>query len=73
MSLGECNYMEEAFQKLKERGWYPGEFKTSHIAEEEILLFEEKHKVALPSLYNAFLTSYQLPGIECSAKSKNFI
>ncbi|MDE7319314.1 MAG: SMI1/KNR4 family protein [Lachnospiraceae bacterium] len=58
----EKEFIERAFQKLKERGWFPGqEFEPSTITEQEIAAFEQKHQVTLPSLYKAFLTSYRLP------------
>ena len=58
----EREFVKGAFQKLKERGWFPGqEFEPSTITEEEIAAFERKHQVKLPSLYKTFLMSYWLP------------
>ena len=37
-------FVKHAFEKLKERGWFPGEeFRPSTITEEEIAAFEEQH------------------------------
>lgn len=58
----EKEFIKQAFQKLKERGWFPGqEFEPSTITEQEIAVFEQEHQVVLPSLYKAFLTSFRLP------------
>lgn len=58
----EKEFVKQAFQKLKERGWFSGkEFEPSTITEQEIAAFEKKHQVTLPSLYKAFLTSFRLP------------
>lgn len=58
----EKDFMEQAFWKLKERGWFLGEeFEKSAITEQEIAVFEQEHQVVLPSLYKAFLTSRRLP------------
>lgn len=58
----EREFVDGAFQKLKERGWFPGEeFERSAISEEEIAAFEQEHQVKLPSLYRTFLTSFRLP------------
>ena len=52
----EREFVEGAFQKLKERGWFPGEeFEPSTITEQEIAAFEQMHQVKLPSLYKTFL------------------
>ena len=63
MSLQEeRNFIEKAFQKLRERGWFPGEeWKPSAITGQEIAAFEREHQVVLPSLYKTFLTSFWLP------------
>ena len=54
-------FVKHAFEKLKERGWFPGEeFRPSTITEEEIAAFEEQHQVKLPTLYKAYLTSMLL-------------
>ncbi|MDE7272745.1 MAG: SMI1/KNR4 family protein [Lachnospiraceae bacterium] len=59
------DFITQAFQRLKERGWFPEqEFEHSSITEEEIAAFEQQHQVTLPSLYKAFLTSYRLPWTE---------
>lgn len=58
----EKEFITGAFQKLKERGWFPGEeFEPSTITEQEIAAFEQEHQVTLPSLYKTFLTSFSLP------------
>lgn len=58
----EKEFITGAFQKLKERGWFPGEeFEQSAITEQEIAAFEQEHQVKLPSLYKTFLTSLRLP------------
>lgn len=58
----EREFVKQAFLKLKERGWFPGqELEVSTITEQEIADFEQEHQVKLPSLYKAFLTSYHLP------------
>lgn len=55
-------FVTGACQKLKGRGWFPGEeFEPSGITEREISEFEQEHQVTLPSLYKAFLTSFRLP------------
>lgn len=61
-SREEKEFISGAFQKLKERGWFPGEkFEPSAITEQEIAAFEQKHRVRLPSLYKTFLTSFRFP------------
>lgn len=63
----EKEFVKQAFQKLKERGWFPEqELKPSTITEQEIAAFEQEHQVTLPSLYKAFLTSYRLPQSDCN-------
>lgn len=63
----EREFVKGAFQKLKERGWFPGqEFEPSTITEEEITTFEWKHQVKLPSMYKTFLTSLWLPDHDCN-------
>lgn len=58
----EKEFVIGACQKLKERGWFPGEqFEPSTITEEEISAFEREHQANLPSLYRTFLTSFRLP------------
>lgn len=62
ISQEDKDFMEHAFQKLKERGWFPEDkFEKSAITEEEIAAFEQEHQVTLPSLYKVFLTAYRLP------------
>lgn len=57
----EKDFIEQAFRKLMERGWLSEqEFTASAITEEEIAAFEREHKVTLPPLYKAFLTSRYL-------------
>ena len=52
-------FIEQAVQNLRERGWISeGDLTPSSITEEEIKAFEKKHQITLPSLYRAFLTSY---------------
>lgn len=64
----EREFITGAFQKLKERGWFPGvEFEPSAITEQEIAGFEQERQVKLPSIYKAFLTSFQLPENECNS------
>lgn len=61
----EKEFISGAFQKLKERGWFPCEkFEPSTITEQEIATFEQKHQVKLPSLYKTFLTLLCLPQAE---------
>lgn len=58
----EKEFVAGAFQKLKERGWFPGEeLVPSPITEQEIAAFEQEHQVTLPSLYKTYLTSFCLP------------
>lgn len=58
----EKEFVAGAFQKLKERGWFPdAEFEQSAITAQEIAAFEQEHQVQLPSLYKTFLTSFCLP------------
>ena len=55
-------FIEQAVQNLRERGWISeGDLTPSSITEEEIKAFEKKHQITLPSLYRAFLTSYCFP------------
>ncbi len=62
----ERDFVTGAFQKLKERSWFPGKtFEPSAITEQEIAAFEQAHQVKLPSLYKTFLTSFLLPADEC--------
>lgn len=64
----EAEFVEQAFEKLKERGWFADqELERSTVTEEEIAAFEAKHQVTLPSLYKAYLMSYRIPdrGISC--------
>ena len=61
----EKEFIEQAFRKLKERGWFADqELERSTVTEEEIAAFEAKHQVTLPSLYKAYLTSYRIPDRE---------
>ena len=51
----EKEFIEKAFQKLKERGWLPGqELEPSAITELETAAFEQQYQVTLPSLYKTF-------------------
>ena len=72
----EKEFVEQAFGKLMERGWFPGQkLERSTIIGQEIAAFEQAHKVILPSLYKAYLTSYRLPRNDfhsiCSIIEKN--
>lgn len=61
----ETEFVEQAFQKLKKRGWFADqELERSTVTEEEIAAFEAKHQVMLPSLYKAYLMSYRIPDRE---------
>ncbi len=61
-SQEEKEFVAGAFQRLKERGWFPGEeFEPSSISGQEIAAFEQEHQVRLPSLYKTFLRSFWLP------------
>lgn len=54
-------FVKQAFQTLKERGWFAktGLVPTG-VTEREIAAFEEKYHIKLPSLYKAFLQSYEM-------------
>lgn len=72
----EKEFVEQAFGKLMERGWFPGQkLERSTIIGQEIAAFEQAHKVILPSLYKAYLTSYRFPRNDfhsiCSIIEKN--
>lgn len=55
-------FVEQAFQKLKARGWFAEqELERSTVTEEEIAAFEAKHQVTLTSLYKAYLMSFRIP------------
>lgn len=61
----EAEFVEQAFEKLKERGWFADQgLERSTVTEEEIAAFEAKHQVTLPSLYKAYLMSYRIPDRE---------
>ena len=51
-------FIEQAFQKLYKRGWLAG-LAPSAITEADIAKFERKHRIKLPELFKAYLTSYQ--------------
>lgn len=57
----EKGFVERAFQTLKERGWFSqtGLVPTG-VTDEEIAGFEEEYQIKIPSLYRAFLKSYQM-------------
>ena len=60
----EKEFIEQAFRKLKERGWFADqELERSTVTEEEIAAFEAKHQVTLPSLYKAYLMSKHIMSI----------
>lgn len=52
-------FIEQAFQKCKERGWL-SELIPSVITEEQIKDFEKRYDLTLPQMYKAFLTTYQI-------------
>ncbi len=58
--MEEEKIVKEAFENCMKRGWLQ-DLIPSTITNQEIADFEEKYQVKLPSLYKAFLTSYQLP------------
>ena len=61
----ETEFVEQAFQKLKERGWFADQkLERSAVTEEEIAAFEARHQVTLPSLYKVYLMSYRIPDWE---------
>lgn len=61
----EAEFVEQAFERLKERGWFADQkLERSTVTEEEIAAFEVKHQVTLPSLYKAYLMSYRIPDRE---------
>lgn len=58
----ETEFVEQAFQKLRERGWLADQaLERSAVTEKEIAAFEARHQVTLPSLYKAYLMSYRIP------------
>ncbi len=58
----EIEFVERAFQKLRERGWLADQaLERSAVTEKEIAAFEARHQVTLPSLYKAYLMSYRIP------------
>lgn len=58
----ETEFVEQAFQKLKGRGWFADQkLERSAVTEEDIASFEARHQVTLPSLYKAYLMSYRIP------------
>ncbi len=54
-------FVKQAFQKLKERGWFSktGLVPTG-VTDGEIAAFEAKYQIRLPSLYKAFLQAYEM-------------
>ena len=55
-------FVETAFQKLIERGWVLSEQLTpSPNTEQDITAFEQKYHIQIPTMYRAFLLSYQYP------------
>lgn len=54
-------FVEYAFQRMKERGWFSqtGLVPTG-VTDGEIAAFEEEYQIKLPSLYKAFLQSYEI-------------
>ena len=58
----EIEFVERAFQKLRERGWLADQaLERSAVTEKEIAAFEARHQVTLPSLYKVYLMSYRIP------------
>lgn len=56
----EKEFIEQAFQTLKERGWLPEPLEPTGITDQIIAAFEETYQIKLPSLYKAFLQSYKM-------------
>ena len=57
----EKEFIEQAFQTLKERGWLSNpDLVPTGVTDSEIAVFEEKYQIKLPSLYKAFLQSYKM-------------
>lgn len=57
----EKEFVEQAFQKLKERGWFSKTgLVSTEVTDQEIDAFEEEFQIKIPSLYRAFLKSYQM-------------
>lgn len=56
------DYVEAAFRRLRERGWYADEeLVPSTITEADIAAFEARHNIRLPALYRAYLRSWRRP------------
>jgi len=57
----EKEFVEQAFQALKKRGWFAKTgLVSTGVTDQEIVAFEEKYQIELPSLYKAFLQSYKM-------------
>ena len=56
----ETEFVEQAFQKLRERGWLSGPPEPTGISCQAIAAFEETYQIKLPSLYKAFLQSCKM-------------
>ena len=57
----EKEFVEQAFQALKKRGWFAKTgLVSTGVTDQEIAAFEEKYQIKLPSLYKAFLKSYEM-------------
>ena len=56
----EKEFIEQAFQTLKKRGWLPEPLEPTGITDQAIAAFEEKYHIKLPSIYKAFLQSYRM-------------
>ena len=57
----EKEFVERAFQTLKERGWYSKTgLEPTGVTDEELDAFEEEFQIKVPSLYRAFLKSYRM-------------
>ncbi len=57
----EKEFVEQAFQALKARGWFSqtGLVPTG-VTDGQIAAFEEEFQIKIPSLYRAFLQSYEI-------------
>lgn len=61
MPQEEKEFVEQAFQALKNRGWFSGTgLVPAQVTDEEIAAFEKDYQIKIPSLYKAFLQSYQI-------------
>lgn len=57
----EKDFIENAFQTLKDRGWFSQTgLVPAGVTDGELAAFEEEYQMKIPSLYRAFLKSYQI-------------